>query len=128
MDGTGVNAQPSKCIHGLLLTRLTRSPRLSTGIVAFQQKRAFPQESPDGLACSEGLQALRLQSAVSNRPLELRQSHTEYQRVAGAIKKTATRDLNDLKEKGIIEKIGIRGPGVHYVVAKKRDKKGTVGT
>jgi ATP-dependent DNA helicase RecG len=55
-------------------------------------------------------------------------SNTEYQKVANSIKKTATRDLSDLKEKGIIEQIGNRGPGVHYVIAKKRDKKGTMGT
>ena len=55
-------------------------------------------------------------------------SNTEYQQVANSIKKTATRDLSDLKEKGIIEQIGNRGPGVHYVIAKKRDKKGTMGT
>jgi hypothetical protein len=51
-----------------------------------------------------------------------------YQKVANAIKKTATRDLNDLKEKGLIEQVGHRGPGVHYVLLKKRDKMGTIGT
>jgi len=55
-------------------------------------------------------------------------SNTEYQQVADCIKKTATRDLNNLKEKGIIEQIGNRGPGVHYVIAKRRDKMGTMGT
>jgi predicted HTH transcriptional regulator len=55
-------------------------------------------------------------------------SNTEYQRVAHAIKKTATRDLNDLKLKGVLEQIGSRGAGVHYILAKKRDKMGTMGT
>ncbi|MFH1122596.1 MAG: ATP-binding protein [Pseudomonadota bacterium] len=55
-------------------------------------------------------------------------SNTEYQQVANSIKKTATRDLSDLKEKGIIEQRGNRGPGVYYVLAKKRDKMGTMGT
>jgi ATP-dependent DNA helicase RecG len=55
-------------------------------------------------------------------------SNAEYQQVANAIKKTATRDLNDLKQKGVLEQMGIRGPGVHYVFAKKRDKMGTMGT
>jgi len=55
-------------------------------------------------------------------------SNTEYQQVANSIKKTATRDLNDLKNKGIINQVGSRGPGVHYVIAKKRDKMGTMGT
>jgi ATP-dependent DNA helicase RecG len=55
-------------------------------------------------------------------------SNAEYQHAANSIKKTATRDLNDLKKKGIIEKVGSRGPGVHYVISKKRDKMGTIGT
>jgi predicted HTH transcriptional regulator len=55
-------------------------------------------------------------------------SNAEYQQLAKAIKKTATRDLNDLKQKGIIEQIGNRGPGVHYILMKKRDKMGTMGT
>lgn len=52
-------------------------------------------------------------------------TNTEYQQVAIAIKKTATRDLNDLKEKGIVEQKGSRGPGVHYVLVRRRDIKGT---
>jgi ATP-dependent DNA helicase RecG len=55
-------------------------------------------------------------------------SNAEYQKVANAIKKTATRDLNDLKQKGVLEQMGSRGPGVHYILAKKRDKMGTIGT
>jgi ATP-dependent DNA helicase RecG len=55
-------------------------------------------------------------------------SNTEYQEVTKAIKKTATRDLNELKERGIVEQRGHRGPGVHYVLVKKRDLKGTMGT
>jgi len=46
-------------------------------------------------------------------------SNKEYQQVTKAIKKTATRDLNDLREKEIIEQIGTKGPGVHYVLARK---------
>jgi len=55
-------------------------------------------------------------------------SNADYQQVANSIKKTATRDLTDLMKKGIIEKVGSRGPGVHYVISKKRDKIGTMGT
>jgi predicted HTH transcriptional regulator len=54
-------------------------------------------------------------------------SNSEYQKIAGAIKKTATRDLNDLKAKGLIVQRGRRGPGVHYVLS-KGDRKGTKGT
>jgi len=46
-------------------------------------------------------------------------SNKEYQQVTKAIKKTATRDLIDLREKEIIEQIGTKGPGVHYVLARK---------
>jgi ATP-dependent DNA helicase RecG len=52
-------------------------------------------------------------------------SNAEYQQVTHAIKKTATRDLAALKEKGLIEQIGSRGPGVHYVLAKKGAIMGT---
>ncbi len=55
-------------------------------------------------------------------------SNTEYQQLANAIKKTATRDLSDLKGKGIVEQRGSRGPGVHYVLAKRGDIKRTLGT
>jgi ATP-dependent DNA helicase RecG len=55
-------------------------------------------------------------------------SNPEYQKVAKTIKKTATRDLNDLVEKGVLERRGTRGPGVHYVFVTNRDKKGTMGT
>jgi len=48
-------------------------------------------------------------------------SNSEYQQVTRAIKKTATRDLNTLKGKGLIKQIGSRGPGVHYVIVKKRN-------
>jgi ATP-dependent DNA helicase RecG len=55
-------------------------------------------------------------------------SNPVYQKVAKAIKKTATRDLKDLVEKGVLEQRGTRGPGVHYVLATNRDKMGTKGT
>jgi hypothetical protein len=55
-------------------------------------------------------------------------SNAEYQQVTHAIKKTATRDLNALKEKGLIEQKGSRGPGVHYVLARNGDIMGTIGT
>lgn len=55
-------------------------------------------------------------------------SHAEYQQLTHAIKKTTTRDLNDLTAKGIVRRVGVRGPGVHYVLAGKGDKKGTLGT
>jgi predicted HTH transcriptional regulator len=69
-------------------------------------------------------QILALTFLKSNRRI----SNPEYQRLASTTKKTATRDLGDLREKGVIEQRGERGPGVHYVLASKRDRKGTMGT
>lgn len=66
-----------------------------------------------------GLAYLKIHGKITN---------AGYQQASGAIKKTATRDLNDLKGKGIVEQRGIRGPGVHYVLAKKGAIKGTLGT
>ncbi len=57
-----------------------------------------------------------------------RVSNPEYQKLAKTTKKTATRDLMDLKDMGIVEQLGHRGPGVHYVLARKRDKMGTLET
>lgn len=55
-------------------------------------------------------------------------SNADYQRITGAIKKTATRDLNDMQIRKIVERHGQRGPGVRYVLSTNRDKKGTLGT
>jgi hypothetical protein len=55
-------------------------------------------------------------------------SNPEYQKLTKAIKKTATRDLGDLKKRGIVKQIGRRGPGVHYVLSRNRDIMGTMET
>jgi predicted HTH transcriptional regulator len=52
----------------------------------------------------------------------------EYQRLTGAIKRTATRDLDDLVARHLLTKVGATGRGVHYVLARKGDIKGTNGT
>jgi len=70
----------------------------------------------------------RQKEAVNYLKIHGKISNKEYQQVANCIKKTATRDLSNLKEKGLIEQIGSRGPGVHYVITKDRDKMGTLGT
>jgi predicted HTH transcriptional regulator len=69
-------------------------------------------------------QTLALGFLKANRRI----SNPEYQKLTKTTKKTATRDLGDLREKGVVEQRGDRGPGVHYVLASKRDKKGTMGT
>ena len=70
----------------------------------------------------------RQKRAINYLKIHGKISNTEYQQVADCIKKTATRDLSNLKEKGLIEQIGSRGPGVHYVITKRRDKIGTMET
>ncbi|MFW5727360.1 MAG: ATP-binding protein [Spirochaetia bacterium] len=59
---------------------------------------------------------------------EGRIGNLEYQRITGAIKKTATRDLEDLVSKKLLTKVGTTGRGVHYVLPYKGDIKGTKGT
>lgn len=70
----------------------------------------------------------RQQLAVTYIKVNGKISNSEYQQLTHAIKKTATRDLNALKEKGLIEQKGSRGPGVHYVLTKKGVIKGTKGS
>jgi ATP-dependent DNA helicase RecG len=70
----------------------------------------------------------RQRAAIAFLKKQRRISNFEYQKAAKTIKKTATRDLNDLVEKGVLERRGTRGPGVHYVLATNRAKMGTMGT
>ncbi len=51
-------------------------------------------------------------------------SNPEYQKLTACTKKTATRDLTGLKERAL-RQVGIRGPGVHYVLRSKKDIMGT---
>ena len=51
--------------------------------------------------------------------------NAEYQSVTSTTKKTATRDLDDLVAKGLLEKIGTTGRGVFYRTARNGDIKGT---
>ncbi|MFH1706653.1 MAG: ATP-binding protein [Planctomycetota bacterium] len=53
-------------------------------------------------------------------------SNPEYQALTKATKKTATRDLGDLKHRGIVKQVGGHGPGVHYVLVMNRDIMGTI--
>jgi ATP-dependent DNA helicase RecG len=56
-----------------------------------------------------------------------RMSNADFQRVTGAIRKTAGRDLDDMVSKGIVEPRG-RGRGAHYTLKRKRDNNGTIET
>ena len=54
--------------------------------------------------------------------------NVQYQRLTGSIKKTASRDLDDLVQRGIFSKVGTTGRGTYYCLARKGDIKGTKGT
>ena len=66
--------------------------------------------------------------AIAHIKIHGKIANAEYQQVTRSIEKAATRDLNALKEKGLIEQKRSRGPGVHYVLAKRGDRMGTKGT
>jgi predicted HTH transcriptional regulator len=51
-----------------------------------------------------------------------------YRSIAGVIRKTAARDLEELVSKGVFRQVGATGRGAHYVMAEKRDINGTNGT
>ena len=69
----------------------------------------------------------RQKKAVALAKSQGRISNQDYQRETGAIRKTAARDLDDLVQRGLLEKKGA-GRGVHYVLVRKRDNNGTSGT
>jgi len=55
-------------------------------------------------------------------------ANLEYQRVTGCIKKTASRDLDELVRKGVFAKFGSTGRGTFYGLVNKGDIKGTKET
>ncbi|MBC8477968.1 hypothetical protein H8D51_00325, partial [bacterium] len=67
----------------------------------------------------------RQKQALAFVKLEGRISNSEYQRVADCSKKTATRDLTNLKT-GILKQVGTSGPGVHYLLRSREDILGTL--
>lgn len=48
-------------------------------------------------------------------------TNREYQRVAGTSERTALRDLNDLCERGLLEKVGKTGRGTIYILAYQKN-------
>ncbi|HUT36137.1 MAG TPA: ATP-binding protein [Planctomycetota bacterium] len=70
----------------------------------------------------------RQRAAVRFVRVNRRIGNLDYQKLTGAIKKTASRDLDDLVRRGVFEKVGTTGRGTCYVLAKKGDIKGTKGT
>ncbi len=72
------------------------------------------EEVLDGLGISDrqrkGLLCVKRAGRITN---------SEYQAAAGVTRKTATRDLDDMVEKGVFKRIGVKR-GAHYVMAKKK--------
>ena len=60
----------------------------------------------------KGLAILKLNGTITNR---------EYQSEAGAIARTATRDLKKLVEIGLLRQIGTTGRNTRYILSGKRD-------
>ncbi len=82
----------------------------------------------DDVIARMGLNA-RQRAAVVRVKAAGRISNLEYQRLAKVVKKTATRDLDELVAKRVVVRIGTTGRGTHYVLAGKGDIKGdTKGT
>ncbi|MEJ2744318.1 MAG: DUF4062 domain-containing protein [bacterium] len=63
--------------------------------------------------------------AIGHIKITGRITNTEYQHLTGTIKKTASRDLDDLVAKKVLVKVGTTGRGTYYMLAKKGDTKGT---
>ena len=70
----------------------------------------------------------RQRAAVNHVHSHRRIGNLDYQKLTNAIKKTATRDLDDLVQKGVFRKVGRTGRGTYYVLVRKGDIKGTKGT
>lgn len=62
----------------------------------------------------------RQKQAIIHVKARTRIANSEYQALVGVARATATRDLEGLLIKGVLEKVGTTGKGTYYVLAKKR--------
>ena len=73
---------------------------------------------------SEVMAELRLnsrqQQALEHLKTHSRITNSDYQEAMGVSRATATRDLDVLVARGILERVGTTGRGTHYVLTKKR--------
>ena len=74
-----------------------------------------------------GLNARQRQAVLIAKTSE-RLSNLDYQKAFGVSKPTASRDLEDMLRKGILEKIGTTGKGTYYVLNRKGLTKGSKGS
>jgi ATP-dependent DNA helicase RecG len=70
----------------------------------------------------------RQRQAVLIAKTSERLSNLDYQKAFGVSKPTASRDLEDMLRKGILEKIGTTGKGTYYVLNRKGLTKGSKGS
>jgi predicted HTH transcriptional regulator len=68
----------------------------------------------------------RQKQAVTFVRTQQRIGNIEYQQLSRTIKKTASRDLDDLVRKGVFDRVGTTGRGTYYCLARKGDIKGTI--
>lgn len=62
----------------------------------------------------------RQKKAIVHIKISGKITNREYQKMTGALVRTATRDLDDLAQKEIIRKIGSTGRNAHYILQKKQ--------
>jgi ATP-dependent DNA helicase RecG len=62
----------------------------------------------------------RQQRAITHLKARQRITNSEYQTIVGVSRATASRDLEELLAKGVLERVGTTGKGTHYLLAKKR--------
>jgi len=65
----------------------------------------------------------RQTKAVIHMKSAKRITNSEYQVITGASDSTALRELKDLEERGIVERVGETGRGTYYVVARRKPVK-----
>ena len=70
----------------------------------------------------------RQKQAVLVAKTNKRLNNLEYQKAFSVSKPTASRDLEDMVRKGVLEKIGITGKGTYYVLDSKGLTKGSKGS
>lgn len=70
----------------------------------------------------------RQKLAVMQLKVSGRISNSEYQRLYGVTKPTAFRDLDDLRRKGMLNKVGTTGKGTYYTLVRKGLTKGSKGS
>jgi predicted HTH transcriptional regulator len=88
--------------------------------VATLWRDSLTDEVMDRLGLNE-----RQRKAVLHVKTAGRISNQEYQAVASTTKKTASRDLDDLVLKGVLDRIGETGRGAFYLLKSKGDINGT---